>query len=116
MGRDRCVDAVPKTLWFYERADGAVPVRDWLDMLSRIDQQTYDRIIDFLERVEDGNTSNFNPVGSGVTELKMDFGPGYRIYFGQDGRDFVILLIGGDKSTQEKDIATAKGYWRDYNA
>jgi putative addiction module killer protein len=46
----------------------------------------------------------------------MDFGPGYRIYFGQDGRELVILLIGGDKSKQSEDIATAKEYWKEYNA
>jgi putative addiction module killer protein len=60
--------------------------------------------------------ANFRPEGEGVTALKMDFGPGYRIYFGQDGKELVILLIGGDKSTQDQDIATAKKYWRDYNA
>lgn len=112
----RCVDAIPKTLLFYEREDGSVPARDWLDDLERGDEPTYDRIIRFLERVEEGNTSNFRAVGEGVTELKMDFGPGYRIYFGQHGTELVVLLVGGDKSTQDKDISTAKDYWRDYNA
>ena len=110
------MEAIPKILLYYEREDGAVPVRDWLDWLEERDDVTYDRIVKFLDRVEDGSTSNFEPVGGGVTELWMDFGPGYRIYFGQDGRELVILLVGGDKSTQQTDIATAKEYWRDYNA
>src|SRR5208283_4910488 len=100
----------------YETEDGKVPVSDWLDDLKAKDEGTYDRIINFIDRVECGSTSNFKPEGEGVTALKMDFGPGYRIYFGQDGKDLVILLIGGDKSTQQEDIATAKRYWRDYNA
>jgi putative addiction module killer protein len=61
-------------------------------------------------------TSNFKPEGEGVTALKMDFGPGYRIYFGQDGRELIVLLIGGDKSKQSEDIATAQEYWKEYNA
>jgi putative addiction module killer protein len=100
----------------YEMKDGTVPVSDWLDALRERDEDTYDRIINFIDRVENGNTSNFKPEGEGVTALKMDFGPGYRIYFGQDGKELIILLIGGDKSTQDEDIATAKTYWGDYNA
>lgn len=100
----------------YERPDGSVPVSDWLDALRARDLVTYGRITNFIDRVESGSTSNFRPEGEGVTALKMDFGPGYRIYFGQDGPELIILLIGGDKNTQEDDIATAKSYWRDYNA
>lgn len=110
------MEAIPKTLLFYERDDGSVPVRDWLEDLESADQTTHDRVMRFLERVEDGNTSNFKPEGEGVTALIIDFGPGYRIYFGQDGTDLVILLIGGEKRGQQSDIATAKEYWRHYNA
>lgn len=110
------MEATPKTLLMYERGDGTVPVSDWLDGLERRDPATYDRIIKFLERIEDGNTSKFKPEGEGVTALIMDFGPGYRVYLGQDGNELIILLIGGDKGSQESDIATAKEYWRDYNA
>jgi putative addiction module killer protein len=69
-----------------------------------------------LDRVEQGNLGVHRSVSEGVSELIIDFGPGYRIYFGQDGLDLVILLIGGTKRTQAKDIETAKAYWRDYNA
>jgi putative addiction module killer protein len=51
-----------------------------------------------------------------VSELRIDFGPGYRVYYGRDGIDFVILLVVGSKKTQQADIDTAKGYWEDYNA
>ena len=54
-------------------------------------------------------------MGEGVSELIVDFGPGYRVYFGQDGNDVVLLCV-GDKSTQDQDIETARQYWRDYNA
>ena len=68
-----------------------------------------------MDRIENGNFGDCYPVGEGVSELRIDVGPGYRIYFGQDG-DLVVLLHGGDKSTQEKDIKMAKRFWRDYNA
>jgi putative addiction module killer protein len=110
------VAAIPKLILFYETADGKVPVSDWLDDLRGRDKTTYDRIINFIDRVEAGNESNFKPEGDGVSALKMDFGPGYRIYFGQDGNELVILLIGGDKSTQENDLKKAKEHWSDYNA
>jgi putative addiction module killer protein len=61
------------------------------------------------------NFSNCEPVGNGVHELKIDFGPGFRVYFGEDG-DSVILLNGGNKDTQDRDIKKAKEYWEDYNA
>ena len=54
------------------------------------------------------------PVGAGVMELKIDVGPGYRVYFGQVGNKLVVLLNGGDKSSQSKDIKTAHAYWADY--
>ena len=69
-----------------------------------------------LDRVEQGNLGKHHSVGEGVSELVIDFGPGYRVYFGQDGMDLVILLIGGDKSSQQQDIQTARKYWREYNA
>jgi putative addiction module killer protein len=53
-------------------------------------------------------------VGDGVYELKIDYGPGYRVYYALDGKAVVLLLLGGDKSTQEKDIVQAKTYWTDY--
>lgn len=68
-----------------------------------------------LIRLRAGNFGDHRSVGKGVVELKMKFGPGYRLYLGQDG-DLVILLCGGTKATQGKDIKTAQQYWEDYNA
>jgi putative addiction module killer protein len=65
--------------------------------------------------VKNGNFGDCEPVGDGVSELKIHFGPGYRVYFGQDGND-VILLLGGEKKAQSANIKTAKEYWKDYNA
>jgi len=65
-----------------------------------------------LDRVELGNFGTAKPIGAGVSELKIDHGPGYRVYYAMNGKTVVLLLIGGDKSTQHKDIETAKAYWK----
>ena len=67
-----------------------------------------------LERIADGNLSSVKAVGGGVLEYKIDFGPGYRIYFGRDGDRLVILLAGGTKKRQQQDIESAKANWKDY--
>ena len=67
-----------------------------------------------LTRVRMGNLGNSKSVGQGVKELKVDFGPGYRVYFGEDSGKVVVLLIGGDKKTQPADIKLAQQYWADY--
>lgn len=67
-----------------------------------------------LRRVETGNLGDCKPVGKGVSELRIDVGPGYRIYFGLRGTTLVVLLCGGDKSSQDRDITTAKTYWMDW--
>ena len=69
-----------------------------------------------LERIKLGNLGDFRSVGEGVCELRIDYGPGYRIYFGQIGNIIVIILLGGDKSTQNRDIRKAIEYWRDYRS
>jgi putative addiction module killer protein len=67
-----------------------------------------------IARMEQGNLSNAKSVGEGVLEYKIDFGPGYRVYFGRDGNALIILLTGGTKKRQQRDIKTATDYWRDY--
>jgi putative addiction module killer protein len=67
-----------------------------------------------LARLEQGNLSNAKGVGEGVPEYRIDWGPGYRIYFGRDGDTLVILLTGGTKKRQQRDIDTAKALWADY--
>ena len=67
-----------------------------------------------LDRMSLGNYGDCHGVGEGVKELRIDFSPGYRVYFGQEGGTIVLLLCGGDKSTQAKDIETARRYWNEY--
>lgn len=67
-----------------------------------------------LTRLESGNLSNVKGVGGGVYEYRIDFGPGYRIYLGKDGDQLVILLAGGTKKRQQRDIEHARAYWQDY--
>lgn len=67
-----------------------------------------------VERIAQGNRSSLKPVGEGVSEYKLDWGPGYRIYLGQDGETLVILLGGGTKQGQNVDIENAQGAWREY--
>ena len=69
-----------------------------------------------IARMEGGNLSNTKSVGAGVLECRIDFGPGYRVYFGRDGRSLVILLGGGTKKRQRNDIAAARSLWTDYKA
>jgi putative addiction module killer protein len=72
------------------------------------------RVATALARIEQGNFSNIKPVGQGVLEYRIDFGPGYRVYLGRDGDILVILLKGGTKKRQQRDIRTAVDLWRTY--
>jgi putative addiction module killer protein len=95
----------------YVDARGRAPYRDWivqLDATARV------RIITAVLRMEHGNFSAAKSVGSGVSELRLDFGPGYRVYFGKDGERLVILLGGGSKRRQQSDIAEAHELWAEY--
>jgi putative addiction module killer protein len=90
---------------------GRVPFQNWVDEL---DKRAQAKITVALTRLSRGNRSNVKGLGGGVAELKVDFGPGYRVYFGQDGATLVILLAGGSKKRQSEDIATAKARWAEY--
>jgi len=78
---------------------------EWLDSLRDIRARA--RILVRIERLAAGNPGDVKPVAEGVSELRINYGPGYRVYFIKRGRELVILLAGGDKSTQERDIKTA---------
>lgn len=101
-------------LEYYQNESGSIPFSEWLESLR--DRTAIARIRIRLGRVRLGNFGNIKPVGDGVSELKVDHGPGYRVYYAMSGKAVVLLLIGGDKSTQNKDIETAKRYWQDYQA
>lgn len=92
--------------------NGREPYSEWIESL---DLRTQARIFAYVDRVAaGGGKKNVKALGDGVFEIKIDFGPGYRVYFGDDGPTIILLLIGGDKKTQNKDIETAKQYWRKY--
>jgi putative addiction module killer protein len=95
----------------YLDANGGSPYRDWFDAL---DTAAAAKVTVAITRMKLGNLSNAKGVGSGVQECRIDFGPGYRIYFGRDGEMLVILLAGGTKRRQQADIETAQMRWADY--
>jgi len=78
---------------------------EWLDNLADIRARA--RVLVRIERLAEGNPGDVEPVGEGVSELRINYGPGYRVYYVQQGRSLIILLAGGDKSTQARDIKTA---------
>jgi putative addiction module killer protein len=108
------VEAFERELRFYETEDGKAPARDWLD--SREGTPEYGAIMVRLEKVILGNFGDHRALGDGVSEFRIDFGPGYRVYYGQVGKELVILLVVGAKPTQEGDIKTAKQYWKKFSA
>ena len=101
-----------KIIIAYKSEGRREPFTDWLYSLK--DKVTQKRILVRLKRIAQGNYGDHKRF-SGIMELRFDFGKGYRVYCGEDGHTLVILLIGGDKGTQEKDIQKALEYWEDYN-
>jgi len=92
--------------------DGSSPFEDWLD---NINDSLLVRAVDSrITRVRDGNFGDHENVADGVFELRIHKGPGLRVYYGLDGEKLIVLLGGGDKSTQHKDIEQAKDLWRKY--
>ncbi len=105
-------DVQPREIQYYRTSDGQRPFIEWLESIRNLNTQA--RIQARLERLEDGNFGDCQPVGEGVSELRLHFGAGYRIYFGQVDNTIVLLLCGGDKSSQTQDIRQAKIYWQEY--
>ena len=97
----------------YVEPNGVSPFAKWF---HRLDATAGAKVTTALYRMEQGNFSNVKAVGGGVAEYRIDFGPGYRIYFGQEGNVMVILLGGGTKKGQSADILQAQQRWRDYRA
>ncbi|PIP67037.1 MAG: addiction module killer protein [Parcubacteria group bacterium CG_4_9_14_0_2_um_filter_41_8] len=96
----------------YQNKSGDEPFIAWLESIK--DSITQLRVRKRLRRIETGNLGDSQPVGDGVFELRLHFGSGYRVYFGRINQEVIILLIGGDKSSQVKDIQKAKLFWKDY--
>ena len=95
---------IPMDLREYLEERGISPFRNWFDALE---VQAAAKVSTALTRLSLGNTSNCKGLGAGIFELKIDFGKGFRIYFGKDGEQLVILLAGGTKQRQQRDITTA---------
>jgi putative addiction module killer protein len=100
-----------KTLRNYVTPLGKVPFLEWLNELK--DPMTRLRVRRRLDRLELGHFGDCEPVGEGVSELRLFFGSGYRIYFAEQDDVIVVLLCAGDKSSQKKDIKLAKAYWKE---
>lgn len=96
----------------YVTSEGESPFENWLTELKDVKARAKIRVR--LDRLRLGNFGDCKSVGSGVFELRIDFGPGYRVYFGQVGKTLMVLLCGGDKSSQVKDIKNANKFWDDY--
>ena len=102
----------PRELQIYRTQNGREPFTEWLESIS--DQRTQNRIQRRVDRLEEGNFGDHKSVGEGVFELRFHFGAGYRIYFGEINNTVLLLLCGGDKSSQTRDIERAKTYWLEY--
>ena len=102
----------PKRVIVYANDNAKEPFTEWIYGLR--DVMGRKRILARVSRLQQGNYGDCEPVGDGVSELRMFFGSGYRVYFGEHGNNIVVLLCGGDKGSQNKDIQQAKAYWKEY--
>jgi putative addiction module killer protein len=103
--------SIQSEIRYYVAAGGQAPFADRFEDLEVVARAKVTRA---LARLELGNFSNVKSVGEGVLELRIDYGPGYRVYFGRDGETLVVLLTGGTKKRQQRDIEAARAYWQDY--
>jgi putative addiction module killer protein len=103
-----------RKLVLYETVGGRCPWREWFDGFKG--QKVKAAIDARLLRLQRGNLGDCKAIGAGVSELRVHFGAGYRIYFGQEGDTLVVLLCGGSKGSQKRDINRARAYWSDYRS
>lgn len=96
----------------YSAESGVEPYVEWLIALP--DRQAKARVVMRVNRMAGGNLGDVKPVGQGVWEGRIDYGPGYRVYYAQAGKRLLLLLLGGDKRTQQSDIETAQRHWADW--
>ena len=95
----------------YIREDGKSPFAEWFDDL---DAQAANKVNTYLTRIGEGNTSSLKPIKGAFQEVRIDWGPGYRVYVGKDGNRLIILLGGGTKKRQQKDVEHAEKLWEEY--
>jgi len=106
------MQGIANTLREYTDELGNSPYADWLKSLRDIKARA--RIIMQVDRIELGLFSDSRPIGEGLSEVRIHYGPGYRVYYGKAGKHIYLLLCGGDKLTQDRDIKRAKAYWQDH--
>lgn len=102
----------PREIELYITPNGKIPFSDWLDSLK--DKRIKAEVSRRLERATAGNLGDHKSVGDDVYEMRITYGPGYRIYYAEVDNKIVLLLCAGDKNTQVADIKKAKEYWKDY--
>lgn len=105
------VDGIERKVEYLTLADGSQPFAEWLEGLDKASRARVNAGIDKARR---GVRKLIRALGDGVYEIKVDFGPGYRVYFGEDGGRLILLISGGDKKSQSQDIEKAKSLWRSY--
>ena len=106
------MEVFPYTIEYYLTKKGEKPFKEWLDRLKDVSARQKVRIR--LDRVRLGSLGKNRSVGEGVFEIKIDCGPGYRVYYAIEEKTVIRLLLGGDKSSQKGDILLARDYWKDY--
>lgn len=102
----------PYEIDYYKTEDGAAPFRKWLEALRDVNGRARIRVR--LDRARLGNLGDHKHLDDGVWEMRIDYGPGYRVYFAKEGNRLILLLVGGDKDTQRRDIAQATSYLQDH--
>ena len=105
-------DVQPQEIQYYRTPNMQRPFIEWLGSIQ--DRKTQRRIRARIERLKFGNFGDAKFIGEGVFEMRLHFGAGYRIYFGKVDNTIILLLCGGDKSSQTRDIEQAKTYWQEY--
>lgn len=103
-----------KTIKVYADKKGKEPFTEWHSGLR--DHVGRRQILARIGRLEYGHYGDVAPIGDGLSELRIFCGPGYRVYFGEDAGNIVILLCGGDKDSQSRDISNARAYWKEYTS
>lgn len=104
-----------RTANYFQSDDGAEPVKEWLEKLRKKKQFIeYSKIISRIDRAQSGNFGDHRFLGGNFGEMRIDFGPGYRVYFGIDGDEIILLLHGGTKESQQEDISLAEARWKKY--
>jgi putative addiction module killer protein len=108
------LESIPQTVEVYETETGKVPYSEWF--LALKNKQAFARIALRIDRVKLGNFGDHKLIDDRLFELRIHTGAGYRVYFGQVNPETIVLLWGGDKSTQQRDIEQATQYWNDYRS